>query len=54
MITSVISNIELMSDYYQKATLVFRVCKLSLYEPYEEYLNNNDDCPPAKQSRRSI
>ncbi|KAK0083727.1 hypothetical protein PV325_008325 [Microctonus aethiopoides] len=54
MITSVISNIELMSDYYQKATLVFRVCKLSLYEPYEEYLKQNDDGPPAKQSRRSI
>lgn len=37
LLTTVIRNIELMSDYYQKAILTFRAFKLSIYEPYKQY-----------------
>ncbi|KAF7998131.1 hypothetical protein HCN44_009529 [Aphidius gifuensis] len=37
LLTTVIRNIELMPDYYQKAVLTFRAFKLSIYEPYKQY-----------------
>ncbi|XP_063984297.1 m7GpppX diphosphatase [Diachasmimorpha longicaudata] len=38
LLTTVINNIEMMPDYYQKAVLSFRVPKLSLFTPYSAYL----------------
>lgn len=57
-----INNIEMMSDYYQKATLTFRVSKYEAYKPYEDYLKNGanekesteEDDRPAKRLRLSV
>ncbi|XP_008555758.1 m7GpppX diphosphatase [Microplitis demolitor] len=63
LLSTVISNIEMMPDYYQKATLTFRVCKYGAYKPYEDYLKNgktggktssDEDNRPTKRARVSI
>ncbi|XP_015123992.1 m7GpppX diphosphatase [Diachasma alloeum] len=51
LLTTVINNIELVSDYYEKAVLSFRVPKLSSYTPYSEYLDENQHV--KKKSRFS-
>ncbi|XP_057325779.1 m7GpppX diphosphatase-like isoform X2 [Microplitis mediator] len=38
LLARVINNIELMPDYYQKATLTIRHCKDKTYKPYQDYL----------------
>lgn len=43
MLSTVITNIELIPDYYQKTTIPFRVFKYSAYKPYEDYLKQADN-----------
>lgn len=51
LLSTIISNIELVRDYYQKATLSFTVRETDhLYEKYEEILksNKNSNCNNKK------
>ncbi|KAH0533731.1 m7GpppX diphosphatase-like [Cotesia glomerata] len=61
LLSTVINNIEMMPDYYQKATLTFRICKYEAYKPYEDYFKNGvsekesteEDDRPAKRLKLS-
>ncbi|XP_034947745.1 m7GpppX diphosphatase [Chelonus insularis] len=53
LLSTVISNIQMVPDYYQKTTLTFRLCKYLAFKPYEDYLNGRED-PPTKRARLSL
>ncbi|XP_011314053.1 m7GpppX diphosphatase [Fopius arisanus] len=50
LLTTVINNIEMVPDYYQKAVLLFRVPKLSAYQPYEDYLEEKKSVNLSRES----